>query len=243
MQSATSLQNLDNRRQAIASVAPFTGWPEAALLRLARSSQVSRHAVGAALAVAGPAAGSLTLVVRGAVQASITDAGGRRITFKVGSGPGVYGMLPMLDGREMPSDLIAIEPVVALAIPYAAVRAELALAPELWESIALEAGARARTYTRQMKRFLFDSPRLRMAALLASLAQEHARDDAGAVVIGLRIPQARLAELLGISRQWTTELVREMTRARLIEWRYGRVTIIDLDGLRAIASEGINLQL
>jgi CRP-like cAMP-binding protein len=239
MVSVTALDGLHERMRAIAAVAPFSGWPEPALRRLAQSARLSKHARGALVVAAGRPAGSLTLVVRGAVQASVTDTGGRRITFKIG-GPGIYGLLPMLDGREMPSDVIAIEPVAALAIPYDAIRAELALAPDLWKSIALEAGARARTYTIQMKQFLFDSPRRRMAALLSMLALDGARSGDGRITIAQRLPQARLAEMLGISRQWTTGLVREMTRDGLIESRYGRVVVIDLDRLRAIAAEGVN---
>jgi CRP-like cAMP-binding protein len=148
----------------------------------------------------------------------------------------------MLDGREMASDLIAVERVTALLIPYAAIRAELAQAPALWESVAVDAGARARSYTDQMKHFLFDTPQVRMAALLLSLAQEGSRSDDGTVLIGVHLPQERLAEVLGISRQWAAGLVRDMCRSGLVRWRYGRVTVLDLDGLRTIAQSSVNVQ-
>lgn len=239
MSSVTAINPVQERMRTIAAVAPFNGWPEPALRRLAQSARASKHARGDHVVAASRPAVSLWLVVRGTVQASVTDASGRRITFKIG-GPGIYGVLPMLDGGEMPNDVIAVEPVVALAIPYDAIRAELDLAPELWKSIALEAGARARNYTIQMKQFLFDSPRRRMAALLWALAKDGVPSDDGSITIAQRLPQARLAEMLGISRQWTTGLVREMTRDGLIESRYGRVVIIDFDRVRAIASEGVN---
>ena len=57
--------------------------------------------------------------------------------------------------------------------------------------------------------------------------------------IELRLPQERLAELLGTSRQWATSLVRELSKAGLVEWRYGRVTVLDVQALRQLAGRGI----
>jgi hypothetical protein len=48
------------------------------------------------------------------------------------------------------------------------------------------------------------------------------------VDIGLRLPQERLAELLGTSRQWATVLVREVSNAGIVEWRYGGATVLML---------------
>lgn len=225
--------------RALASSALFARWPGPALKRLVRSSHTSRHPRGALVVAGGRAADTLTFLLEGTLQASVTAPGGRRITFNVSS-LGVFGMLPLLDGRGSPTDLIAVEPVTVLWIPHSAIRAELAREPALWESVALEAGARARACFEQMKQFVFDEPRLRMATLLLSLAQTHGDPKAGRILIGLRLPQDRLAEMLGVSRQWTTTLVGEMTRTGIIEWRYGRVTILDLPALRAITAEGVN---
>jgi hypothetical protein len=50
----------------------------------------------------------------------------------------------------------------------------------------------------------------------------------------------RLGEALGVSRQRVSAFVREeMVLAGVVEWRYGRVTLIDPDGLRAIAKQGV----
>jgi DNA-binding FadR family transcriptional regulator len=75
--------------------------------------------------------------------------------------------------------------------------------------------------------------------LLISLAATSGiRSAAGTVVIGLRLPQERLGEMLGVSRQTATGLVRELVDDGLVHWRYGRVTLLDLPRLQAIAAEG-----
>jgi len=234
--------DLDARQRVIASIPLFNGWPETALRRLARASRVSTHRPGSLVVERGRPCTALTLVVEGAVQASVTATAGRRITFKVAGSSGVYGLLPMFDGREMASDLIAVGRVTALVIPYAAIRAELAREPALWETFAFDAAARARSYTDQMKRFLFDAPRVRMATLLVSFAHGGARAQDGTIAIDVHLPQERMAELLGVSRQWATGLVRDMCRSGLVRWRYGRVTVLDLEGLRAIAEGSVNVR-
>jgi hypothetical protein len=49
--------------------------------------------------------------------------------------------------------------------------------------------------------------------------------------------------MLGVSRQWASQLVRELSEAGMVSWRYGRVTLLDLEGLRALASGGVNAPL
>lgn len=187
----------------------------------------------------GSTARTLLLVCAGTVHASVTGPGGRRVAFKV-AGAGAYGLLPLLDGRKLPNDVVAIEPVTALAVPYTAIRTELSRDPALWESLAVEMGVRARAAMEQMKRFVFDPPYLHMAALLVELAERKTGSRNGPATPELRLPQERLAEMLGVSRQWATRLVRDMTRDGLVEWRYGRVTLLDLRRLRALARQGIN---
>jgi hypothetical protein len=92
-------------------------------------------------------------------------------------------------------------------------------APASWESIAREATVRGRTFMGELRRFTFDNPRQRRAALLIRLAHGSAKGGDDPIPLPVRLPQEQLAERLGVSRQWATTLVREMTQAGLVEWR------------------------
>jgi DNA-binding FadR family transcriptional regulator len=82
---------------------------------------------------------------------------------------------------------------------------------------------------------------VRAASLLLGMVDWHGKDaERGPVTIEHRLPQERLAELLGTSRQWATAVVRELAQAGLVEWRYGRVTVLDVQALRALAAQGID---
>jgi CRP-like cAMP-binding protein len=224
----------------IGRFAPFKSWPMPALLRLARAGSVSSHRPGAVLIAYSRPQEVLSIVLEGASQVTITDAGGRRVTFLYDGSTMVYGLAPLYDGEPMLHDLLAVDPVVLLRIPFAAVRTELAAAPALWESVGLEMCARYRRSAKQMTRFVFDAPRVHMAALLVGLAGKGASGD-GPISIDMRLPQEKLAEMLAISRQWATQLIREMVREGLLQWRYGRVTLLDLPRLRALAGQSVGL--
>ena len=229
---------------AIARATPFSTWPRPVLERLLQSATLSRHRAGTVLVVGGRHCDALTVVVEGTALSTVSHPGGRRVTFKVDASSRAYGLLPLVDGKPMPNDLIADGPVVGLRIPHTAIRAELSRMPSLWESVAVDVTERARRYAEQMRQFVFDPPLIRAASLLLGLAS-HGEGTAadGPVVIGMRLSQERLAEMLGISRQWVSSLVRELAVAGLVEWRYGRVTLLDAKALRVLVAGGINLSV
>lgn len=223
----------------LAKAPAFAAWPAAALERLAPACGCAAYLRGELIFARHSPVAAATLVVEGAVQARVCTPDGRRVTFEIASAGSLHGLLSLLDGRSAPTDLIAIEPTTALSIPFAAIRAELEHSPALWQTIAHASGECARRHGEQTVQFLFDPPRVRMATALLDLCAEDATAT-GPVVVGVRLPQERLAEVLGVSRQWATSLVREMTAAGLIEWHYGCVTLLDPAALRAIAQQGIN---
>jgi CRP-like cAMP-binding protein len=181
------------------------------------------------------------VLVRGPVQATVTAAGGRRVIFSLAPEGGLFGFAPLVDALPMQHELSTLAPARGLRIPFTAVHAELDTSPALWASVAREATSRCRRFFGHMRERAFDAPRVHMAALLLGLAQpvDGPAGD-GTAELSVRLPRERLAEMLGVSRQWATQLVQELTAAGLVSWRYGRVTLLDIEALRALATGGVN---
>ena len=239
-QATTRLSDPEARANAIGRAAPFSAWPRDVLLRLAAAGTVSSHRRGTTLIGDGRRCEHITVVADGAVVCSVSSPGGRRVVFKFDASAYPYGLAALVDGLPLPHDLVADGPVTVIRIPHAAIRAELARLPALWESVAVEVNRRGRGVNMQMQQFVFDAPLVRAASLLLGMLEMGDRPAApGPVHIELRLPQERLAELLGTSRQWATSLVRELSKAGLVEWRYGRVTVLDVQALRQLAGRGI----
>jgi CRP-like cAMP-binding protein len=168
------------------------------------------------------------------------DPNGRGVVFTIHPPrERIHGIASLVDDEVIPHDVTADEPATVLAIPIAAIRAEMESSPALWESVAKELTARFRAFIEEVRVFLLKPLRPRLAGLLLSLtAPGCTRSTAGPVAIGLHLPQERLGEMLGVSRQTATGLVRELVDDGLVHWRYGRVTLLDLPRLQAIAAEG-----
>lgn len=237
----TRPNDLQARADAIGRAAPFSAWPQDVLLRLAAVSSVSSHEPGTCLISAAQPCVNITVVWAGTVISSVSSPGGRRVVFKFDASPYAYGLFSLVDGLTQGHELLADEQVAVIRIPHAAIRGELEHVPSLWESIVFEVTRRARGMNLQMQQFAFDAPLVRAASLLLGmLAGNDKGDEQGPVAVQHRLPQERLAELLGTSRQWATTVVRELAQAGLVEWRYGRVTVLDVQGLRNLASRGID---
>jgi CRP-like cAMP-binding protein len=243
MKYRSQLSDLEPRADAIGQAPPFSTWPRPALVRLAAASTVSGHRCGAHLIVAGQRCDAAVLVVEGTVLSSVSSRTGRRVTIDVDATSHVYGLMPLIDGLPMPHDLVVHAQATTVRIPYAAIRAELARVPALWESIAVEVACRSRLTVSLWFRFVFDAPQVRAASILLGLVARSGKEtEDGPVAIDLRLSQERLAEMLGTSRQWASALVRELSDAGLVEWRYGRVTVLDVKALRVLAAGSINAQ-
>jgi CRP-like cAMP-binding protein len=233
-------ETIESRLRTIASLPLFEGWPSETRARLARASRVANWPRGTTLIRDGAKLDALVLV-RGPVQATVTAPGGRRVIFGLAPEGGLFGFAPLVDGLPMQHELSTLAPARGLLIPFTAVHAELDASPALWASVAREATSRGRRIFGHMRERAFDAPHVRMAALLLGLAQPvDGPAGASAADLSCRLPQERLADMLGVSRQWASQLVRELSEAGMVSWRYGRVTLLDLEGLRALASGGVN---
>lgn len=224
--------------RAIAATPPFAAWPSDAVQRMAAASSLVKHRRGAAIASRGARLEMLHVVADGSVSISLATPSGRTIVFAIGQpASAVYGIACLIDGGAMANDVMADQPTVTVAIPIDAVRAELARTPALWQSIAFDVARRGRHAVDLLATHLFEPLRLRALRVLLALADATGTPDGeGRLVLGLRLPQERLAEMLGVSRQTATALVRELVGDGLVHWRYGRVTLLDPPRLRDMAA-------
>jgi len=221
---------------AVFSAKPIDTWPADALHRLASASRVRRYRRGARLVSGGEPLQAALLIASGDVEVSFSSADGRQFTYALGASGAIFGLLPLLDGQGMPHDLNALEAVTAVAIPFSAIRAELAAQPALWESLAHDMAWRFRNLFNIVHGHVLDPAPVRLANVLVRLAQTEGQAVPEGVAIRVRLSQARLGELAGVTRQTAMQLVHDLEARGLLVWRYGRAVVRDLQGLRALSS-------
>jgi len=222
--------------RAIFSAKPIDIWPAEALRRLAAASRVRRYRRGARLVSGGEPLQAALLIASGDVEASFSSADGRQFTYMLGARGMIFGLLPLLDGQGVPHDLNALDAVSVVVIPFSAIRAELAARPTLWESLALDMALRFRSLFDIVQGHVLDPAPVRLANVLVRLAQTEGQAVPEGVAIRVRLSQARLGELVGVTRQTAMQLVHELEARGLLVWRYGRAVVRDLPGLQALGS-------
>jgi CRP/FNR family transcriptional regulator, cyclic AMP receptor protein len=224
------------RELAIFSAKPIDTWPVEALRRLAAASRVRHYRRGARLVSGGEPLQAALLIASGDVEVCFSSADGRQFTYALGASGAIFGLLPLLDARGMPHDLNALDAVIAVAIPFSAVRAELAAHPALWESLALDMAWRFRNLFNIVHGHVLEPASVRLANVLVRLAQTEGQVLPEGVAIRVRLSQARLGELVGVTRQTAMQLVHDLEARGLVAWRYGRAVVRDLPGLQALGS-------
>jgi CRP-like cAMP-binding protein len=110
------------RADALGRAPPFRFWPAPSRLRLARAATVATHAPGALVVAGGATNGVVTVIVHGSALTCHTGSEGRRVTFKIASVASVHGLIPLVDGKELTNDLIALDPLRVIRIPRGATR-------------------------------------------------------------------------------------------------------------------------
>jgi len=202
------------------------------LRALASHGRVRRYPAEAVIFQEGDRGDSLHIVMEGSVRVSVLSSKGEEATVAL-LGPGEFvGDLALLDGRPRSASAVAAEPTRTLVVTRDDFRRWLAERPKaalvLLEALSL----RVRRTDEVLADLTFlDLPR-RLAKRLVALAADRPADGKGGVK--LRITQAGLASMLGVSRESVNKQLKDFERRRWVSLGRGSVTVLDDAALRSL---------
>ncbi len=202
------------------------------LRALASQGRVRRYPAGATIFQEGDRGDSLHVVMEGSVRITVLSAKGEEATVAL-LGPGEFvGDLALLDGRPRSASAVASEPTKTLIVTRDDFRRWLAERPKAALTLLEVLSLRVRRTDEVLADLTFlDLPR-RLAKRLAALAAERPADGRGGVK--LRITQAELASMLGVSRESVNKQLNDFERRRWVLLGRGSVTVLDEDALRSL---------
>lgn len=163
------------------------------------------------------------VVVKGTVELYRGSGAGRRVVTRVLPG-GVIGDIALFSNEPYISSAQAAGPVELLRFDREPLLAELARHPALclrW----LVAGLRQLERTqRRVLRLMHRTVKARVADLIVDEGEE------------VKLSQATIAALMGVSRQAVNEAISDLREAGLITTGYRRITPVDVPGLQRLAN-------
>lgn len=219
-------------RQALEKVPWMAVCGSWVLDRLATDARVEFVADRTMVAWRGRALDSLVVVVAGTLEISMSSAQGRRhVTNWLGPGQ-VFGLISVLDGGLSIHDASVNGAGEIVRVARAHVLGAMREFPVFSEQVVQLLCSRARKrYDTLAAQSLMSFP-VRLARVLVDQMNE-----AGTSV--LTVPQADLADMLGVARQSLNVELRHMERAGVLHLGRNRIEILDWEKLeRLCASSG-----
>jgi len=211
----------------------FDQCPKATINKLLALAELARVKKNEMVVRRGAPCEHLIMLVEGALEASIQGGSGRRhlLTFIP---PGMMvGLLPCIDDGPMVHDILARIPSVVLKMPADVVRRQRAATPSLHIAFDVQLAWRTRNLYDMVAEQLLHSLRERLSQHLVQLVTSFGLRRGKKWEIALRLPQADLAELLGITRQSVNTELRELEKTEVICIRHSHIDVLDLAALRA----------
>jgi CRP-like cAMP-binding protein len=172
------------------------------------------------------------VILDGWVKVSATTPAGKTVLLAL-RGPGeLVGELSALDEAPRSASIVAIEPVQALAVPYARFKAFLLEHPEHALTLLQQLGARLRDADAKRVQLAAYTTTGRVAFCLLELCDRFGEHAQGAVEITLPLSQEELASWAGASLESVGRALQQMRGLGWIETRRRAIRVLDREALQ-----------
>jgi CRP-like cAMP-binding protein len=214
----------------------FAGLPTKISASLGTRVHRRVFAAGAYLAREGEPATSIFVIERGLVRITHTSRHGRELVLRL-LGPGeTFGETGVLDAAGIrPASAIAVQPTTCVMVSKEDILAALRSTPELGLRMLASMVAHVRQQDQDLADFAFLDVTGRIARKLLDLAGRHGEAVSGGVRIGVRLPLAELAAMVGASRENVNRSLGQLVTLGALSMDGGHITILDSDRLRSCA--------
>jgi CRP/FNR family cyclic AMP-dependent transcriptional regulator len=203
-----------------------------ALLAVARRKKFAR---GEPIVTEGEYGDTLYLLEQGKVAVRVSTPDGEVATLRILMAGDVFGELAVISPARRNATLVALEDVAVRTVDrdqFAALRARN---PAVDQVLVQALAAEVRRLSRQVLTLMHVPAPQRIAGCLLDLADAYATAP-GPVTITLS--QADVAELCGLTRQSTNQLLKQLAERGLVSVSRGRIVVLSQDGLLDLVRTG-----
>lgn len=172
----------------------------------------------------------LYLVRQGQIELTAQSADGEEMTISALGPESWISWLGIFDSRPVQHDIVGASGSRIIAFPARLIREAVDTVPGCYPAIIAEIGGRFRALIQWVEQSALATRDRRLAQLLLSLARTSG-DGENTVLL----TRARIARLMGCSRQTLHQALSELVSQGLVRTAYGRIEIADPAGLERLA--------
>jgi CRP/FNR family cyclic AMP-dependent transcriptional regulator len=202
-------------------VALFEGLSEAQLARLSDKAPVRTYPKGAIVINEGDEAGTLFVIVSGAVKAYLSDENGKEVILSTQGQGEYFGELALFDDTPRSASVAATEPCKLMVLQKSVVQEAVRSDPDIALKLLKGMAGRVRRLTESVRTLALLDVFGRLVRVLEDLAVE--RD--GVRVIDPRPTQQEIASRIGASREMVSRILTDLARGGYIEMEDKRIVI------------------
>lgn len=187
---------------------------------------------------AGQAGDSLHIVMEGRVKVSLLSEEGKEAILSILGAGEVFGEMSLFDGEPRSATVTTMEPCRFLVLRRQAFLPFLQDRMHVMLELIAEMSRRLRATNNLVGNLSFLNLSERLARILLNLVQQYGKVTQQGIVIGLKLSQEELGQLVGVSRESVNRQVRVWIDAGLIEYDHGTIVVRNSDALfrEALAS-------
>jgi len=177
----------------------------------------------------------LYAVVDGAMRVSGFAGTGKEALLSLLEPPTWFGEVSVFDGLPRTHDAVAEKAATLVHVAPSWLDPLLAAEPRLWRELGRLLANKTRLAFLMIEDVALAPPHVRLARRLVLMTEGYGEwYDRTRRVLSVR--QEQLALMLNVSRQTANQLLKELEGKGLVRLAYGEIEILDVDGLRTIAS-------
>ncbi len=177
----------------------------------------------------------LYAVLEGMMRVGAVSHDGKEALLTLVEPPYWFGEISLFDGQPRTHDAYAEGPTRLLQVPQAALLALLAREPGHWRDFALLMSQKLRLAFIALEEMSLLPAAPRLARRVLMIAEGYGETGPRRV---LHLAQEQLALMLGLSRQTTNQILKDLEARGALRLTYGEIEITDLGILRQAAGIG-----
>lgn len=208
------------------------GYPSELAESLVAEGQLVHLNIGEWAQAEGDERNGLFVVIDGLLHSYYAPLGDRVIMVGFAEPGSVIGHATRYSGGPRLVTAVCAEPSIMLEVSESALDRVAVQSPDIWRAIAAFAYNNMRSALRLAAEVISLRPRERIAARLLAIAKDDQNDELPVI----KVSQELLGEMIGVTRKTVNQHLSAFERNGLVRVGYGRIELLDLTGLKVIAS-------